>query len=133
LGLLWYEPRRADPLIDLRFFRSAPFSGAVAIALCSFAALGGFLFINTLYLQNVRGLSPLDAGLYTLPMALATLVLSPVSGRIVAARGARPPLVAAGVLITVSGLLLTLVTPDTPVPALLALYVVFGSGFGLVN
>lgn len=133
IGLLWYEPRRVDPLIDLRFFRSAPFCGAAVIAVCSFAALGGFLFVNTLYLQNVRGLSPLDAGLYTLPMALATLVLSPVSGRVVAARGARPPLVIAGVLITLAGLLLTRVTPDTPVLPLLAVYVVFGAGFGLVN
>ena len=74
-ALLWYEPRREDPLIDLRFFRSAPFSGAVAIAVCSFAALGGFLFINTLYLQNVRGLSPLEAGVHTLPMAGHALAL----------------------------------------------------------
>jgi EmrB/QacA subfamily drug resistance transporter len=132
-ALLWYEPRRDDPLIDLRFFRSAPFSGAVAIAVCSFAALGGFLFINTIYLQNVRGLTPLEAGIYTLPMALATLVLSPVSGRLVAARGARPPLTVAGVLITLAGLLLTRVTADTPVLPLLVVYVVFGAGFGLVN
>ena len=56
-GLLRYEPRRAEPLIDLRFFRSAPFSGATLIAVCAFAALGGFLFLNTLYLQDARGLS----------------------------------------------------------------------------
>ena len=58
-----------EPLIDLRFFRSAPFSGATVIAVCAFASLAGFLFINTLYLQNVRGLSALHAGLYMLPMA----------------------------------------------------------------
>ena len=46
-----------EPLIDLRFFRSAPFSGATLIAVCAFAALGGFLFLNTLYLQDVRGYS----------------------------------------------------------------------------
>lgn len=57
-GLILYEPRRAEPLIDLRFFRSAPFSGATIIAVCAFGALGGFLFMNTLYLQNVRNLSP---------------------------------------------------------------------------
>ena len=51
-----YESRREEPLIDLRFFRSAPFSGATLIAVCAFAALGGFLFLNTLYLQEVRGL-----------------------------------------------------------------------------
>ena len=65
-----YEPRRDEPLIDLRFFRSAPFAGATVIAVCAFAALGGFLFLNTLYLQDVRGLSrAARPGCYTLPMA----------------------------------------------------------------
>ena len=54
------------------------------IAICAFAALGGFLFLNTLYLQDVRGYSPLHAGLYTLPMAAMTVLLAPLSGRIVA-------------------------------------------------
>ena len=79
-----------DPLIELRFFRSAPFSGATAIAVRAFVALGGFLFLNTLYLQEARGLSPLQAGLYTLPMAAATLVVGPLSGRLVGARRAAP-------------------------------------------
>lgn len=87
IGLLLYEPRRAEPLIDLRFFRSAPFSGATVIAVCAFAALSGFLFLNTLYLQNVRGLSALHAGLYMLPMAALTFVCAPLSGRLVGSRG----------------------------------------------
>jgi EmrB/QacA subfamily drug resistance transporter len=87
--LLVYEPRRREPLIDVRFFRSAPFSGATVIAISAFAALGGFLFLNTLYLQDVRGYSALHAGLYTLPMAAMTVVFAPLSGRIAGARGCR--------------------------------------------
>jgi EmrB/QacA subfamily drug resistance transporter len=41
ISLIAYEPRRDEPLLDLRFFRSAPFSGATVIAICAFAALGG--------------------------------------------------------------------------------------------
>ena len=100
VALVTYEPRRAEPLIDLRFFRSAPFSGAVAIAICAFAALGGFLLVNTLYLQNVREFSPLLAGVYTLPMAAMTAIFSPLSGRLVASRGTRLPLLIAGAGIT---------------------------------
>ena len=59
----------SEPLIEMRFFRSVPFSGASTIAVCAFAATGGFLFLNTLYLQGVRHLSPFHAGLYMLPMA----------------------------------------------------------------
>ncbi|GIH91776.1 MFS transporter [Planobispora siamensis] len=132
-GLLIYEPRRRDPLIDLRFFRSLPFSGAAVIALSAFAGLGGFLFLNTLYLQNVRGLSALQAGLCTLPMALTALVAAPLSGRLVARRGPRPSLVVAGAGLAASGVLLTFVTSATPLPALLAVYAVFGLGFGMVN
>src|SRR5439155_2153129 len=80
-ALVPYELRRREPLLEMRFFRSAPFSGATAIALCAFAAIGGFLFLNTLYLQEVRHLSPLHAGLYMLPTAAMTLVAAPVSGR----------------------------------------------------
>ena len=48
----------ARPTIDLRFFRSAPFTQArPVIAVGAFAALGGFLFLNTLYLPDVRGSS----------------------------------------------------------------------------
>jgi MFS family permease len=47
--LLGYEPRRREPLVDLRFFRSLPFSGATLTAVSAMGALGGFLFLNTLY------------------------------------------------------------------------------------
>ena len=132
-ALLIYEPRREEPLLDLRFFRSVPFSGATLIAICAFGALGGFLFLNTLYLQDVRGLSALNAGLYTLPMAAMTAVVAPLSGRFVGARGPRLPLILAGGVMTVAILPLTRVTDTTPIWLLLTSYLVFGIGFGLVN
>jgi MFS family permease len=133
IGLAGYEPRREEPLLDLRFFRSVPFSGATVTAVCAFAALGGFLFLNTLYLQEVRGYSALHAGLYTLPMAAMTVALSPVSGRMVAARGPRLPTVVAGVATLASGIMLTRLTRDTSFGYLMMSYVIFGVGSGLVN
>jgi EmrB/QacA subfamily drug resistance transporter len=133
IGLLVYEPRRFEPLIDLRFFRSAPFSGATVIAVSAFAALGGFLFLNTLYLQEVRGYSPFHAGLYTLPMAAMTIVFAPLSGRVVGARGPRLPLIVAGIAITASGIMLTGLTATTSTSWLIITYLVFGLGFGVVN
>ena len=133
VGLLLYEPRRRDPLIDLRFFRSIPFSGAVVIAVAAFAAFGGFLFLNTLYLQEVRGLSPVEAGAGTLPMALVTVVSAPLAGRLVGRRGARLPLAIAGVCLVVACALLAGIEPDTPYLQLFVAYAVFGLGFGFVN
>jgi EmrB/QacA subfamily drug resistance transporter len=132
-GLLAYEPRREQPLLDLRFFRSAPFSGATLIAVSAFGGLSGFLFLNTLYLQEVRGLTPLHAGVWTLPMAAVTAVVSPLSGRLVGARGTRLPLILAGTAMAASALPLTRLTAGTPSWLLIACYLVFGFGFGMVN
>jgi len=132
-GLLRHEPRREEPLIDLRFFRSIPFASAIVISVAAFAAFGGFLFLNTLYLQEARGLSPLEAGLATVPLALMTVVASPLSGRIVGRRGPRLPLAIAGTCLVAACALLTGLGPATPLAGLVATYALFGIGFGFVN
>jgi EmrB/QacA subfamily drug resistance transporter len=132
-AFLGYEPRRQDPLINPRFFRSAPFSGATLTAITSTAALGGFLFLNTLYLQDVRGFSAQVAGLFLLPMAAALAVSALVSGRIVAMRGARPALIVSGLAFVVSGVLLTRLTDTTGTGLLVLSYLIFGLGAGMVN
>jgi EmrB/QacA subfamily drug resistance transporter len=131
--LVGWELHRRDPLIEVRFFRSAPFAGATAIAIAAFAALGGFLFLNTLYLQEGRGLTPLEAGLWTLPMAALTVIAAPLSGRLVGRLGTRPSLVVGGAAMALSGLLLTDLSTTTSLAHLLAAYVLFGLGFGAVN
>jgi EmrB/QacA subfamily drug resistance transporter len=135
IALMVYERRRSEPLLELRFFRSVPFSSASAIAVLSFAALGGFLFLNTLYLQEAHHprLSALDAGLYTLPIAAMTLVFAPLSGRIVGRRGPRIGLVVGGVGIALAGVLMSGITSTTPIDSLLPAYLIFGIGFGMIN
>lgn len=132
-ALVFYERRRFEPLLDPRFFRSIPFSGATVIAICGFSTLAGFLYLNSLYLQDVRGYSPLDAGLLTLPMAIMTAVFAPLGGRLLAARGARIPLLIAGVGVTVAGCMLATIGTDSSLTVLLLAYVVFGAGFALLN
>ncbi|TDX08903.1 MFS transporter [Kribbella sp. VKM Ac-2566] len=131
--LVYYERRREQPLLEPRFFRSAPFSGATLIAVCGFSALSAFLFLNSLYLQSVRGFTALHAGLLTLPMAAMTVVFAPVSGWLVGHRGPRVPLVVAGTMLTASGLLLSRLTTTTATVHLLISYLVFGLGFGMLN
>ena len=132
-GFLRYEARRHDPFIDLRFFRSIPFSSATIIAVCAFAGWGAFLFMMSLYLQDERGFSALHTGLIYLPVAVGALIASPLSGRLVGQFGSRPSLLAAGVLITVATLMLTGLTASTPVWMLLTIFAVFGIGFAMVN
>jgi EmrB/QacA subfamily drug resistance transporter len=131
--LLPHELRTVDPLIEPRFFASRPFSAATVIAVAAFTAFGGFLFLNTLYLQEVRGLSPASAGLYTLPIAAMTLVCSPISGRVVGTYGVRGPLIAGGLGLGLGGLMLVSLSADTSLGWLLGAYTIFGLGFGAVN
>jgi EmrB/QacA subfamily drug resistance transporter len=128
VGFVARERRAPEPLIDLRFFRSVPFTGATLTAIAAFTALGGFLLVTNLYLQIDRGLSPVHGGLYTLPMAALAFVAAPLSGRIVGRHGARVPLGLAG-----GSLILTQLTPTTATADLLLAYSVFGLGFGMVN
>ncbi len=128
-----YEARRPEPLIDPKFFRSLPFSSATVIAVLAFASFSGFLFLNSLYLQDTRNLPPSVAGLCTLPIALAMVVCSPISGRLVGAGHARFALVTAGSAMATGALLLTNLRADTTIARLVAAYAVFGVGMGMVN
>lgn len=131
-GIVVFESRLHEPLIDLRFFRSPPFSGANTIAVAISACLGGFLFLNTLYLQDIRHSGALLAGLMIIPLAVGQGVAANISGRLVGSRGARLPLVLGGALLAVSSFLLVPLAVDTPVAYLLTIYAVFGLGAGLV-
>ena len=133
VALVVVEGRTAEPLIDLRFFRSIPFSSAVGTALVAFGANGAFLFLSALYLQEVRGMTPFQAGLWTLPSALMTMLVSPISGRLIGTVGTRVPLVLAGIGIAGAGAVLTTVQASTPMWVLVAAFVLFGFGFGMVN
>ncbi|MFT4125633.1 MAG: MFS transporter [Gordonia sp. (in: high G+C Gram-positive bacteria)] len=133
LGFLATERRHPDPFIDLRFFRSVPFSAATLIAVCAFASFGAFLFLMSLYLQETRGLGPVATGAMLLPMAAATLVVSPLSGRAVGRFGTRPSLLVSSVTLLAAALIFLTVTSDTPLLVLGITFALFGIGFGAVN
>jgi EmrB/QacA subfamily drug resistance transporter len=133
VAFLRYESRRRDPFIDLRFFRSIPFSAATLTAVSAFAGWGAFLFMMSLYLQGERGFSAMQTGLIYLPIAIGALLFSPLSGRLVGRFGARPSLLIAGVMITAASAMLTLLTGTTPVWEMLIVFTVFGIGFSMVN
>ncbi|MGH2354798.1 MAG: MFS transporter, partial [Chloroflexota bacterium] len=111
IGFVRRQLTLADPLIDLRLFRAPAFSASLALyGLAVLAVFGGFFFVPQ-YLQLVLGLSPLQAGLWSVPWAGAFVVGSLLTPILV--RWARPALVmAAGLLVGAAGFgLLTLVTP----------------------
>jgi EmrB/QacA subfamily drug resistance transporter len=127
------ERRHPEPLLEMRFFHSPPFTGANLVAVLAYTVLAGFLFLITLYLQQVRGYSPMLTGLSLLPATAVMAVLGPVAGRITASRGPRIPLVLSGVLTAAGALVLTGLTAGTSYAMLALAFVLLGAGQGLVN
>lgn len=132
-ALIVVERRKIEPLIELRFFRSPTFSAANAIATTSFIAMSGFLFVNILYLQEVRGDSPLMAGLAVLPATALIAVTAPLAGGAVARRGPRFPLAFGALCFTGGFAVLLVLKPSTPFAILAGAYVLLGVGFGVIN
>jgi EmrB/QacA subfamily drug resistance transporter len=132
-GLAVHEPRRADPLLELRLFRSIPFTAAIVTAMFGLCGFGAFLFLTTQYLQEVRGLSAAAAGLTLLPVGALIAVLSPVTGRVVGSRGPRLPLVVSGSALAGGGAASLGLTPDTPMPVVVGIYLLFGLALATLN
>jgi len=76
-------------MLPLGLFTSATFSAATVVGLLCNLGFVGELFVMSLYLQKVRGLSPLVTGLLLVPQMAATIVGSMTSGRVMAHRGPR--------------------------------------------
>jgi len=92
------------PLVPLRIFASRSITGANLVAFGLGAALFAVWYFQSLYLQSVRGMTPLEAGLSFLPQTLAIVVGSTLSSRLIPRLGARPFLIG-GPLVMAAGLL----------------------------
>ncbi|MFL6000690.1 MAG: MFS transporter [Streptomyces sp.] len=87
-----WETKVKEPLIPLALFRSVALSaGVVLMVLMAIAFMGGLFFV-TFYLQNVHGMSPIDAGLHLLPLTGMMIVGSPLAGAMITKLGPRIPL-----------------------------------------
>ena len=118
-----------DPLIDIELFRLPAFSGSLATyMLATFVAFGSYVFIAQ-YLQLVLGLSPLRAGLWTLPWTTGFIVGSLLTPFV--ARQVRPAfLIASGLVVGAVGFaVLTQVDNAPPLVVIVAASIIFSIGF----
>jgi EmrB/QacA subfamily drug resistance transporter len=126
------ETRVANPMVDFRFFRSTSFLGANLVAfIVSFAMLAMFFFL-ALYMQNVRGYSPLQAGVRFLPSTAVIILAGPIAGRLSDRIGPRP-LMATGLTLTAISLFWQgHLAVDTSYGFLAGAFVLMGLGMGLI-
>jgi EmrB/QacA subfamily drug resistance transporter len=127
------EKRIRNPLVDLRLFRARDFDGALIANLVLNIVFAGISFLFALYLQDVRGYSPLKAGLLLFPSTFTILALNPVGSRAGIRRGPRL-VVVLGLLILGAGTIVAGIVSPTSSYALLATgLLILGAGLGLLS
>ncbi len=129
--VLW-EARAARPMLDLSLFRIRNFAVANATTLSVYAGLGAGLLFVGLYLQQVVGYSPFEAGLATMPISLCLFFLSPRFGKLSAEIGPRLPMTVGPVLAGTGMLLFMRLDPGASYPAdVLPSVLLFGLGMSM--
>ena len=128
------ERRLAHPMLDVRLFKNARFTAASCSITTAFFALFGFIFLITQFLQLVQGFTPLQAGVRTLPFAIATGIMSPLAIVLMHRFGSKA-VVTLGLLVMAAGFLIAAtVKVDTPyVGAVLISMVTIAAGLGLAT
>ncbi|KTR05275.1 MFS transporter [Aureimonas ureilytica] len=123
------QDRARHKLIDFSLFRDRNFTAGVATALVATFALIGFMLVLSQRLQLVLGLSPLEAGLFTLPIPLAAFVTGPIAGAVAPRLGATN-ILCGGLLLAGLGLALSGLTYDAHLTWQVPGFVLLGAGLG---
>ena len=127
----WLEGKVRAPIVQFEFLRNRNFFGALTVAfVISFAMLGMFFFM-ALYIQNILGYSPLEAGVRFLPTTLVIMVVAPVAGRMTDRIGARVPIVAGLAIVAVSLFMQAQISDTSGYGPLLVPFILMGLGIGL--
>jgi len=128
-----FELRQTRPMLDLSLFRRPAFTGASIVAFAVSASMFSMFLYLTLYIQDVLGYDPLQAGLRFLPVTLVSFVVAPISGRL----SVRVPvrlLLGTGLLLVAAGLLsMTAVDANSGWTVLIPGFVLAGAGVGMIN
>ncbi|MFL5698876.1 MAG: MDR family MFS transporter [Ktedonobacteraceae bacterium] len=123
--------RGGQPLLDLRLFANGPFRTSIIASVFVIFCLFSGLFIFTIYLQTIRGLSAFQAGLILLPQALASMVSVIVGGRLVDRIGVRAVMIPGLLILALATWQLTLVTTYSPYWWIQVMFILRGLALGL--
>jgi EmrB/QacA subfamily drug resistance transporter len=127
LGLYWRHARSAPyPLLRLSLFRARTFSVAVIGGFVTRLGVGGLPFLTPLFLQLGLGLPPWESGLLMMPTAAAAMGMKFISARVLRFFGFRAVLIVNTLMIGATMALYALITPQTPVAAIVGLGLALG-------
>jgi predicted MFS family arabinose efflux permease len=127
------ERRQYHAMLDLTLFRNRSFTGVSAVAWALSAGMFAMFLYITLYIQNVLGYSPLEAGVRFIPLTLLSFIVSPIAGKLSARVPARLLLGLGLGLVGVALLLMRGITPESEWTTLLPGFIAAGIGIGMAN
>lgn len=133
VAFVWWQRRAVDPLLPLRYLRMPTFAAANVVSFASYFGTFAVFFFGALYLHVVAERNGLQIAVEFLPMTVAMIAASVVSGRWVVRRGARRPVVTGCALFTI-GLLLTdrVLSPHVSYAPLAGSLALAGVGIGVI-
>lgn len=132
LILVFVELRSRDPLLDLRLFTKRTFAFSNIVGWVSSIALFGAEFLLPIYLQSLRGRTPLEAGLLVLPLAISSGITVPIAGVLYNRIGGRWLIAIGSVLLAINTWEFAHLTVDTSYTEIMVIVAIRGVALGLV-
>jgi EmrB/QacA subfamily drug resistance transporter len=132
-GFVAWELRTPHPMLPMRFFRSRAFAASNGVSLAMYFGVFGSIFLLAQFFQVAQHLSPLEAGIRTLPWTAMPMLVAPIAGLLSDRIGSRPLMATGLALQSIAiGWLATVSAPDVPYGELVAPFVLAGTGMALV-
>ena len=135
IALVWFILRQfklEQPLLDLRTYTFPMFALASVISMVISVAMFSGMILTPAYVQNVRGISPFDAGLMMLPGALVMGIMSPITGKLFDKFGPKMLAIVGLTIMTVSTYFLTILEMDTSYTYIVVVYTIRMLGISMV-
>lgn len=132
-ALIHREIRTPHPVLALPMLANRNFRAAAVVTWLSAGAFVGAEFLLPLYLQTVRGFTPVQSGLVAIPLAVMFAVTAPLAGRAADRASPKPVILAGLVVLTVTMTLFSRLGAATPVVVIVVLVALRGVGFGLAK
>lgn len=131
VGFVIIELNHPEPLLDLRVTKNFPFTLSLIISTVTTIAMFGAIFLMPIYMQNLRGYSPMQSGMMMLPQAIVTGIMMPISGKLFDRYGAKWLTIIGLSVVSVCTFMLSKLTLDTSFNTVMLIMAVRGFGNGL--
>jgi len=131
ISFIFIELHHKDPLLELRMLKVFPYSLSMIISTITTVGMYGALFLMPLYLQNLRGYTPMQSGMLMLPAAIVTGIMMPISGKLFDKFGAKWVTVIGLSILTIASYLLSTLSLETSYNTVMMIMMIRGIGMGL--